>query len=143
MLAQGQNTWTGDLKDRVVFEQHDYFEPQPAREASAFFARQVTHNLTDKDTIRFLRAIVPALEASKPGTPLLINDTVIPEPGVRTAYEEHGLRQVDLSMWILFNSKERTLREFKKVLEEADARYRVSFACLTLRLSMTYTTVAC
>lgn len=138
MLAQGQNTWTGDLKNRVEFEQHDYFQPQPARDASAFFARQVTHNLTDKDTVRFLRALVPALEASKPGTPLLINDTVIPEPGVRTAYEEHGLRQVDLSMWILFNSKERTLREFKKVLEEADARYKVNLMYAMTCFCVTY-----
>ena len=104
---------------------HDYFQPQPVHNATAFFTRQITHNLTDEDTVRFLRAFVPALEASKPGTPVLINDTVIPEPGEKSAYEEHGLRQVDLAMWIVFNSKQRTVREFEKLLAQADARLRV------------------
>jgi hypothetical protein len=66
--------------------------------ATALFTHQITHNLTDEDTVRFFRAFVPALEASKPGTPVLINDTITPEPGEKTAYEEHSLRQVDLAM---------------------------------------------
>lgn len=125
MLAQGKSLWAGDFESRVVFMQHDYFQPQPVQNATAFFTRQITHNLTDEDTVRFLRGFVPALEASKPGTPVLINDTVIPEPGEKTAYEEHGLRQMDLAMWIVFNSKQRTAQEFGKLLAQADPRLRV------------------
>lgn len=125
MLAQGKSLWTGDFESRVKFVQSDYFQPQPVHDATAYFTRQITHNLTDEDTVRFLRAFVPALEASKSGTPLLINDTVIPEPGEKTAYEEHGLRQVDLAMWIVFNSKQRTAREFGKLLAKADPRLRL------------------
>lgn len=131
MLAQGKSLWTGDFESRVEFVQHDYFKPQPVHNATAFFTRQITHNLTDEDVVRFFSAFVPALEVSKPGTPLLINDTVIPEPDEKTAYEEHGLRQVDLAMWIVFNSKQRTEVEFKKLLARADARLRVRMTVKT------------
>jgi hypothetical protein len=126
MLSQGKSMWTGELESRVEFVQHNYFQPQPIHDATAYFARQITHNLTDADVVKFLRALVPALEACEPGTPLLINDTVIPEPGEKTAYEEQGLRQMDLVMWITFNSKQRTEREFNKLLAQADQRLRVS-----------------
>ncbi|KAF2008892.1 S-adenosyl-L-methionine-dependent methyltransferase [Aaosphaeria arxii CBS 175.79] len=125
MLAQGKSQWTGELESRVKFVEHDYFQPNPVHNATAFFTRQITHNLTDEDVVRFFRAFVPALEANKPGTPLLINDTVIPEPGEKTAYEEFGLRQVDLAMWIVFNSKQRTEREFRKLLFRADERLKL------------------
>lgn len=125
MLEQGKSLWTGEFESRVDFVQHDYFTPQPVHNASAYFTRQITHNLTDEDTVRFLRGFVPALEASKTGTPMLINDTVIPEPGEKSRYEEHGLRQMDLAMWSTFNSKQRTEAEFRKLLFQADPRLKV------------------
>jgi hypothetical protein len=125
MLAQGKSLWTGDFESRVEFMQHDYFQPQPVHSATAFFTRQITHNLTDEDTVRFFRAFVPALEASKPGTLVLINDTVIPEPGEMPFYEEQRLRQMDLAMWIVFNSKQRSAREFGRLLAQADSRLKV------------------
>jgi hypothetical protein len=72
------------------------------------------------------------LEACKPGTPLLVNDTVLPEPGEATAYEEHGLRQVDLAMWIGYSSRQRTAREFGRLLAQADSRLKVCVPCCGL-----------
>jgi hypothetical protein len=132
MLGQGKKLWTGDLERRVKFMEYDYFDPQPIRDATAFFTRQITHNLTDEDTVRFFRSFVPALEACKPGTPLLVNDTVLPEPGEATAYEEHGLRQVDLAMWIGYSSRQRTAREFGRLLAQADSRLKVCVPCCGL-----------
>jgi hypothetical protein len=131
MMAQGKPQWTGDLESRVEFMQYDYFQPQPVHNAAVFFARLVTHNLNDEKAVKFLRSFVPALEICKPGTPLLINETVLPEPGEKTTYEEQGLRQTDLVMWIIFNSKQRTEREFRKLLAQADPRLKVrpTFNC--------------
>lgn len=137
MLAQGKTLWTGEFESRVKFMQYDYFQPQPVHNATAFFTRQITHNLTDEDTVKFFRSFVPALEVSKPGTPVLINDTVIPEPGEKTAYEEHSLRQMDLAMWIVFNSKQRTAREFRKLLTLADTRMKVRTTSILAKDSST------
>lgn len=127
MLAQGKPLWAGEFESRVEFMQYDYYQPQPVHGASAYFCRQVAHNLPNEDVVRFFRSFVPALENSKPGTPILINDTVIPEPGENTAYEEYMLRQMDLCMWIVFNAKQRTAKEFKKLLLEADPRLNVGY----------------
>lgn len=124
MLAQGPPLWEG-LSSRVQFQEYDFFQPQPINDAVAYFSRQITHNLTNEDVVRFFKSFVPALESNKPGTPMLINDTVIPEPGEKSRYEEYGLRQMDLAMWICFNSKQRTAGEFRRLLTEADPRLKV------------------
>lgn len=81
MLAQGKRLLSDDLtipgssEPRVVFMQHNFFEPQPLRDVAAFFIRQCTHNWCDRDVVTILRGFIPGLEGSAPGTPLLINDT--------------------------------------------------------------------
>lgn len=126
MLAQGENLWTGALRDRVQFKQHDYYQPQPVRDAGAFFVRQVVHNLNDSQFTKLLQAAVPALEKCAPGTPLLINDTVLPNPGEKPAWEEWSLRQMDLCMWVCFGAKQRSVDEFRKLIRQADSRLEVS-----------------
>ena len=105
--------------------QHDFFTPQPIHDAGAFFIRQCIHNYNDKDSTRILSGFVPALEQCDPGTPLLINDTVLPLPGVKTRFEEHSLRQVDMAMMVGYGAKQRTEREFLKLLKDADERFEV------------------
>lgn len=129
MLAQGESLWTGSFKDRVKFIQHDYYQAQPVRDAGAFFLRQVVHNLNDSQFTKLLQATVPALEQCAPGTPLLINDTVLPNPGEKPAWEEWSLRQMDLCMLMLFGSKQRSADEFRELIRQADPRLDVSESC--------------
>jgi hypothetical protein len=68
---------------------------------------------------------VPALEKCGRGTPLLINDIVLPESGTSTKFEEHLLRQVDISMMVIFGAKQRTGRDFAKLLHNADPRFEI------------------
>lgn len=124
MLAQGK-TLVGPVEDRIRFMQHDFFEPQPLRDVAAFFIRQCTHNWCDKDVVRIFKGFVPGLEGSAKGTPLLINDTIMAEPGVRPAHEERALRQVDMLMMIGYGAKQRTMGEFGALLKEADPRYEI------------------
>lgn len=86
---------------------------------------------------------MPALECCPTGTPLLINDIVLPEPGRKrvatetgspgeggkaglTKFEEHGLRQLDIAMLVILGAKQRTAREFEQLLKRADERLEVS-----------------
>lgn len=125
MLAQGKALLSPDIRERVTFMQHDFFSPQPLRDASAFFIRQCTHNWCDRDVITIFRSFVPGLEGSPPGTPLLINDTVMPEPGTWPAHAEKAIRQMDLLMLIGLGAKQRTKAEFEDLLKKADPRYEV------------------
>ncbi|KAL9607259.1 MAG: hypothetical protein Q9167_007812 [Letrouitia subvulpina] len=112
--------------DRVRFMHHSFFDPQPVAPASAYFIRSCIHNWPDEDCIRIFRALVPALERCASGTPFLINETILPDLGTRTGYEERDLRQLDLCMMVALGAKQRTRGEFQKLLKEADGRYRVS-----------------
>ncbi|KAI3333406.1 O-methyltransferase-domain-containing protein [Ustulina deusta] len=114
-----------DGDERVTFQQHDFFNPQPVHDASAFILRQCLHNNSDDDAVKIVRAIVPALERCAPGTPLLINEVVLPEPGTATRYEEHNLRQVDFCMMVVLGAKQRTEGEFGKLIKEADERLEI------------------
>ncbi len=126
MLAQAQRRDMSDLQGRVTFQQHNFFKPQRIHGASAFFIRQCIHNWNDTDSIKILRAFVPALEKCKLGTPLLINDTILPEPGSKTRFEEHDLRQLDIAMLVVLGAKQRTEEEFWKLLRAADERFEVN-----------------
>ncbi|KAH7115008.1 O-methyltransferase-domain-containing protein [Dendryphion nanum] len=125
MLAQGQALLTPDVKGRITFMQHDFFSEQPVAPAAAFFVRQITHNWNDDQCVKLLQSFVPALEKSAPRTPLLINDTVLPDIGEKTAYEEYGLRQLDIAMFVVLGAKQRSEREFRRLLETADKRLRL------------------
>jgi hypothetical protein len=125
MLAEGQETIATDLKGRIVYSQHSFFDPNPVKDAAAFLIRQCTHNWADSDVVRIFRGFVAGLENAPPSTPLLINDIIIPEPGVLPRHEERKLRQVDMVMLVNCGAKQRTEAEFRKLLSQADARYEV------------------
>lgn len=125
MLAEGQESLAKDLQDRVRYSQHSFFEPQPLKDAAAFLIRQCTHNWADMDVVAIFRSFVPGLENSSPDTPLLINDIIIPEPGVWPRHQERIVRQVDMVMLVNCGAKQRTEAEFKALLEEADPRYEI------------------
>ncbi|VUC28458.1 unnamed protein product [Clonostachys rosea] len=114
-----------DVADRISYMKHDFFEAQPVKDAAAFFMRQCTHNWSDRDVVRIFKGMVPGLEASGPGIPFLINDTIIPEPGSIPLHEERALRQMDMLMMIGLGAKQRTKAEFAALLKEADQRYEI------------------
>ncbi|EGU75128.1 hypothetical protein FOPG_07515 [Fusarium oxysporum f. sp. conglutinans race 2 54008] len=124
-LNDGKAKLPSEIADRVSFMQHDFFKDQPITDVSAFFMRQCLHNWRDEDCIKILRALVPALEKCKPGTPLLINEEVLPELNEVSKYQEHLSRQCDMCMFVVAGSKERTRGDFENLLKEADSRFSV------------------
>ncbi|KAF4345172.1 sterigmatocystin 7-O-methyltransferase precursor [Fusarium beomiforme] len=124
-LEDGKVKLPAEIADRVSFMQHDFFKDQPITDASAFFMRQCLHNWRDEDCIKILRALVPALEKCKPGTPLLINEEVLPELNEVSKYEEHLSRQCDMCMFVAAGAKERPRGDFERLLKEADSRFKV------------------
>ena len=126
MLAQGQRLLSDDVRDRISFTRANFFEPQQYKGASAYLIRQCTHNWADHDVVTMLKAIVPGLEGSAPGTPLLINDMIIPETGTKVdRIWERERRQADMVMLVCYGAKQRTVSEFNALLHEADPRYKI------------------
>ncbi|KAL2821171.1 hypothetical protein BJX63DRAFT_418191 [Aspergillus granulosus] len=64
VVAQGEETLTAYLQDRVRFQSHDFFIPQPVHGADS-----------DKYAVKILRALVPALRG---GAKVVVNDWVVP-----------------------------------------------------------------
>ncbi|USP77674.1 hypothetical protein yc1106_04948 [Curvularia clavata] len=105
----------------VKFQIHDFFQPQPVKGADVYYYRWTLHNWSDKYCFKALRALIPAL---KKGARLLIVDTVMPPPGTLPNDLERKLRGIDLTMVEIGNAKERSLDEWKALLEEADGRFK-------------------
>jgi len=146
VVAEGEKWFKARLpaaieEGRVKFEAHTFFDPQPPRPAlpAVYFLRLVAHDWSEK----YLSIIFRNLRsAADPGTHLLIQDSVLlnacplppalakelpeirgiplldppspllPNLGVVTPY------QSDLSMMNILNAQERTIFEFKSVLEK-------------------------
>ncbi|KAH8711876.1 O-methyltransferase-domain-containing protein [Phaeosphaeriaceae sp. PMI808] len=125
MLSSASQNDFSDLNGRVTFMPHDFFTVQPVSGAAAYLLRYITHNWNDTDCIRIFKALVPALEKSKPGTPLLINDVVLPALGEATRYHDNRMRQVDIMMMVVLGAKQRTEEEFRHLLSEADERFKI------------------
>ncbi|KAI0402315.1 S-adenosyl-L-methionine-dependent methyltransferase [Xylaria palmicola] len=126
MLAEGESLLTEDVRDRIEFMQHSFFEAQPpVSDAAVFLLRQCTHNWADADVVTMFKGLVPGLEGCPPGTPLLINDIVMPMPGLWPRHRERIARQVDMVMLVSYGAKQRTAAEFEALLREADPRYKI------------------
>ncbi|KAH6653121.1 S-adenosyl-L-methionine-dependent methyltransferase [Truncatella angustata] len=125
MLNQGKQRLTDEIRDRVSFVQHSFFDPQPEKNAAVFLIRQCTHNWADRDVVKILKSLVPGLENSGPDTPLLINDIVLPELGKWPRHRERLARQVDMIMLVNCGAKQRTRAEFETLLKEADPRFEI------------------
>lgn len=112
--------------DRVEFETHNYYDPQPRTDADAFILRRCLHNNSDSDCIRILRAVVPGLEAGGPTTRLLVIEKILPAwNAYSTRHKTKMLRREDIIMMISAGGKERTLEEFQALAAAADERFQV------------------
>ncbi|KAI2602063.1 S-adenosyl-L-methionine-dependent methyltransferase [Hypoxylon sp. NC1633] len=108
------------LQDRVQFMAHDLFAPQALKGVDVYFLRWVLHNWSYKYCIQILRALTPTI---KPGARVLIQETLMPEPGTVAMWKEKNLRATDLNMAAAFNSQERTVAEFEALFRQADPSY--------------------
>jgi hypothetical protein len=112
---------------RVVFEQYDFYTPQPIRDAGVYLCRATFHNHNDEESIRMLRALIPALEGRLDNPVVLISDCIVPEraEGAVTMAEANRHRQLDLLMLALFGAKERTESDWSNLFREADERLQI------------------
>lgn len=126
---------------------HDFMKPQPII-ADVYMMRFIPHDWSDKYSIKILKNIAKATEG-KPGSRLVVLETVIPEPNTVTSVQEKIqryvawwnicrrrlytgesdanflIRSIDLQMVTLVNSAERTLDDWKTLFTRVDERLQV------------------
>lgn len=89
------------MADRVRFMTHDFLlEDQPVKGADVYFFRWILHNWSDKYCVKILRGLIPAL---KPGAKIILNDNVLPQPGVLSRWQENRLRYVFIIFFLSFS----------------------------------------
>ncbi|KAL6704153.1 hypothetical protein ACN47E_008713 [Coniothyrium glycines] len=104
----------------VRFMAHDFFQPQPVKDADVYLYRWTLHNWPDKHCIDILKALAPSL---KHGARVLVMDFVMPPPGVLPNEMDRKLRAMDLTMLEIGNAKERDLKEWQALFAQADSRF--------------------
>ncbi|KAK7995206.1 s-adenosyl-l-methionine-dependent methyltransferase [Apiospora arundinis] len=114
-----------DLASRVQFMAHDFLTEQPVQGADVYFFRWILHNWSDKYSIKILQNLIPAL---KKGAMIVINDNVLPEPGVMSNWQETRLRSMDLTMTEIQNSHERELDDWKQIIQGASPGFVFQWA---------------
>lgn len=79
------------------------------------------HNWSDDHSARILRSLVPAL---RPGIKVLIWDSVLSDRPVKKLSERFNLQQ-SFIMATISNGKNRSVDEFRRVLEMSDERFKI------------------
>ncbi|CAF9929953.1 MAG: hypothetical protein GOMPHAMPRED_005523 [Gomphillus americanus] len=110
-----------NLSGRIEFLAHDFFEPQPVKNADVYFFRWILHNWPDKYAVRILQSLIPAL---KVGAKIIVYDEVLPPHGVLPEEMDLALAQLDINMMTLQNAKLRSAEEWKQLFEQADSRFK-------------------
>ncbi|PYH84529.1 O-methyltransferas-like protein [Aspergillus uvarum CBS 121591] len=108
-----------DVRDKVTFQAHDFFTPQPVQ-ANAYLFRNIFHNWSDSHGVQILQALVPAL---RPGARIIVSDYLLPELGTLSLLKERAVRDGDMIMFRLFNSKEREEADWIELFRKADSRF--------------------
>ncbi|PHH70435.1 hypothetical protein CDD82_7107 [Ophiocordyceps australis] len=96
------------------FMAHDFFTPQPIKGAKYYYLRAILHNWDDEKASQILANIVPAMAAD---SLVLIDETVIADQGAPVW--QAGL---DLQMFTLFGTAERTTTQWDAILDRAGLR---------------------
>lgn len=76
-VEQGRDQLPACLLDRISFQAHDIFDPQPATAADVYILRHICHNWSDPQASTILRNLVPAM---KPTSRILLVETVVVPP---------------------------------------------------------------
>ena len=105
-----------ELRDRIRFLEHDFFQPQPVKDADVYFIRRVLMEWTDDKAIAILTALKSAL---KPGALVQIQDFYVPEPGSCPLWQERKFRSSDMLALAIANGGQREVEEWRALFEHA------------------------
>ncbi|KAJ6183795.1 hypothetical protein N7519_005096 [Penicillium mononematosum] len=111
------------VSSRVTFQSHDFFTPQPVIDGDVYLLRMILHDWPRDEAQKILSHLAVAL--SRPGSRIIVMDTVLPNPGSAPVSEEALLRVRDMTMMQTFNSHERGMEEWEALVQAADSTLKI------------------
>jgi 6-hydroxytryprostatin B O-methyltransferase len=111
------------LAERIKFREYDFFTKQPVQGAQVYLLRQILHNWNFDKAVEITKNTAASMGQD---SHMLIMDMLLPEPGSVSSVHERVLRSRDVVMMQLFNSLERDLEGWQKILTVADPRLRIN-----------------
>lgn len=90
----GKTSCPEDLKSRITYNAHNFFEPQPQHSTPedrsiVYFLRFILHDWSDKYAQQVL---APLAKTMRPQDRLVLNEAIVPEPGEKSLAVEKGLQ---------------------------------------------------
>ncbi|KAL4893186.1 S-adenosyl-L-methionine-dependent methyltransferase [Aspergillus ambiguus] len=120
VVEQGKRNLPERLKNRVSFQEHDFFTTQPLS-ADVYLLRFILHDHPDPVATKIVKCLIPSM---RNGSRLVINDGVLPEANSVPRSEERIARIMDLEMLTTFNARERPLADWVKLVSNTDTRLK-------------------
>lgn len=114
LILQDQADVISTVSGGNIFEAttHDFFTPQPVKNARAYFLHSVLHDWGDDDCVKILEQLRPAL---KPGySRLLINEIIVPDRN-----PTWPVTSMDQLVFVLGAMRERTEAHWRNILKRA------------------------
>jgi hypothetical protein len=102
------------LPPGISAQKHDFFSPQPVKNAKSYYLSNILHDWPDKQARKILQHITDAMGED---SLVLISENVIPEENV-----DIYLASADFAMMANFSALERTEKQFKELLDSAGLR---------------------
>ncbi|KAJ7637862.1 S-adenosyl-L-methionine-dependent methyltransferase [Mycena rosella] len=142
-MVQAKNTiWLAQCpealeENHIEFKAINFFTESPIPGCDVYYLKNILHNWPDAECITILKGVKKSM---KPGSRVLIHEYIL-QSRVRAAATESNFMQapelllanygigklqqynLDLTMLVLCNSKERTLQEFASLGEAAGLRF--------------------
>lgn len=113
-IAYGKSIY-GSAGLPIEWQAVDFFKEQPERGARAYILRHILVDWPDRNALQILNCIANAMEKD---SRLLICDAIVPDQ-----YGEDSdslINALDLHLLCMFNSKERSLKQWKELLGSVD-----------------------
>ena len=105
-----------DIKDRIKFLEHDFFQEQPVKDADVYFYRRVMIEWPEEKAVEMIRALKPAL---KVGALVQIQDVHTPVPGDCPIWQAQRFRNSDMLGLAIANTDQREEDEWRRIFKKA------------------------
>ncbi|KAJ5725584.1 uncharacterized protein N7483_006941 [Penicillium malachiteum] len=144
VIEKGVALWTKELPSylqngQVQLTPGDFFQTQSVSGAAVYFLHTILHDWPDAESIQILKSLTPAMTAD---SRVLIGEMVInnslgtkeipdapkPLPADYGLYSRYS-HERDLVMLSLFNSKERTMDDFRAIIHAAGLVVESVYEC--------------
>ncbi|OCK74030.1 S-adenosyl-L-methionine-dependent methyltransferase, partial [Lepidopterella palustris CBS 459.81] len=105
----------------ITFQGHNFWELQPVKDADIYLFRKIFHDWSDLYCTKLLKNTAAVM---KPGSKLLICNSVLPPDGGVPTSAMRMLSSLDLQMFVI-GGKQRTAEDFGTLVSGADASLKL------------------